>query len=215
MDEIWKDVVGYEGYYQVSNLGRIKRTRGGKGAQSGKILKQYMRDGYSSVYLTKDAKTEGYSVHRLVAMAFHENPENKICVNHINGVKSDNRAVNLEWVTYKENTAHAWKTGLCTVKPLSDETRKKMSESRRGKHLSEEHIRSIKEAHKRENLSDETLRKRSESIKRAWLNDDTRRKHSESIKGRVWVNNGAENFMVRPENLQNYLNRGYVQGIHK
>lgn len=133
MIEEWKDVVGYEGLYQVSNLGRVKRlpkqlryevkdSREGFRNQGvydvvtnlkEKILKNtYVDKGYLAVGLRKDMVTKNIRVHRLVAIAFIPNPENKPEVNHMDGVKGNNRLDNLEWVTGKENNDHALSTGL-------------------------------------------------------------------------------------------------------
>lgn len=97
MTEIWKDIEGYEGLYQVSNLGNVRRV---------KLLKQYSdksKGGYNVVSLCKDGKVKIARVHQLVANAFVPNPNNKPCIDHINTDRKDNRAVNLQWVTQKEN----------------------------------------------------------------------------------------------------------------
>lgn len=113
MEEIWKPVPRYEEYYEVSNLGRVKRTKSGIGTQSGRILKGYTDpDGYKRVDLTVNNKSKGFFVHRLVATAFLSNPENKPQVNHIDGNKQNNNISNLEWVTQEQNMAHAWRIGL-------------------------------------------------------------------------------------------------------
>jgi len=120
--EIWKDVKGYEGLYQVSNKGNVKaypRTSiGGFGAVNYRpehYMKQYQtKIGYLTVRLSKNQKGKNITVHRLVAEAFLDNPENKITVNHINGIKNDNNLINLEWATYKENNNHAYENGLNT-----------------------------------------------------------------------------------------------------
>ena len=110
-EEVWKDVVGYEGRYMVSNLGNVKSLlyRGHSGEHLMSITKHHT--GYSIVSLGKNPKKQGL-VHVLVASAFIENPENKPFVNHIDGDKSNNRVDNLEWVTSKENVQHAIRTGL-------------------------------------------------------------------------------------------------------
>ena len=114
-EEEWRDIAGYEGCYQVSNLGRVKsleRTfidkRKHKQHIKERILKpQPCRDGYLQVFLCNSSdKKKNFSVHRLVCGAFLENPENKPCVNHIDEDKTNNTASNLEWCTYKENSNH-------------------------------------------------------------------------------------------------------------
>lgn len=104
-NEKWKDIPDYEGIYQVSNLGRIKSKMGIK-------TKQLSRNGYEIIMLYKNCKWKNFIVHRIVAQSFILNPENKSQVNHVNGIKTDNRAENLEWVTCSENHKHAFKMGL-------------------------------------------------------------------------------------------------------
>ena len=127
MEEIWKDIEGYEGIYQVSNLGRVRSLDRlvpavcalSKGNQvvnylrKGKILADYWAgpkgSEYKCVMLSKHDKPKNSRVHRLVACAFVQNPNNLPEVNHIDEDKSNNRADNLEWVTRIQNEHHGTK----------------------------------------------------------------------------------------------------------
>lgn len=183
-NEIWKPVPEYAGYYEVSNLGRIRRIK------TGKILKGYLNE-YYRVVLTVDSKGKDYSVHRLVAMTFIPNPENKPDVNHIDGNKLNNRVDNLEWTTRSENMKHAYRTGLykngggMAGKQHTEESRNKMSDTIRNAFTAPKYL----------------------------LKAEAHRKHlSEARKGKSYVNNGIECHMVSPEKLQEYLDKGYVLG---
>lgn len=98
--EIWKDVVGYEGAYIVSNAGNVKRVKA-KGTNERLVAKVPDRDGYIKVHLSRNGKAKKAILHRLVASAFIG--PSKLEVDHINGIKTDNRVENLEYVTSREN----------------------------------------------------------------------------------------------------------------
>ena len=122
--EIWKDIAGYEGLYQVSNLDRVKslartvRQRNQYAWIERQVSEKIMdvqtnRLGYLKIHLYKDGKPKDFTVHQLVARAFlGEPPTPKHQVNHKNGNKADNNVTNLEWSTCSENQTHAYSIGL-------------------------------------------------------------------------------------------------------
>ena len=129
-DEVWKDIEGYEGLYQVSNFGNIKslaRIVHSEKRSDYKIKEKVLKQsdtttGYKKVELHKDnKKRKSFKVHRLVAQAFIPNPENKREVNHIDGNKHNNNVNNLEWVTSSENKLHAFEMHLNPTKRDLDE----------------------------------------------------------------------------------------------
>jgi len=169
MKEIWKDIKGYEGYYQVSNLGRVKSldrlvfTNGYKSKyiKLGKILSNGINgDGYEHVVLYKYGKKLTTKVHRLVAIAFIPNNSNKPEVNHIDSNRKNNKLNNLEWVTKSENIRHGYYFGNITkigkLNYMKGRIGKKHHSSKpiiqmdmNGNHLCEfESISSVKRKHK-------------------------------------------------------------------
>lgn len=141
MDIIWKDIPGYEGLYQVSNLGTIYSVRY-------KRLRKSSTDryGYAFVGLNKHGNQQFFSIHRLVASAFIQNPCNLPEVNHIDGNKQNNRADNLEWCDHYANMIHAYKAGLVpyAIRPIQE---KKKQRTKRAK-LSKEMAQRIRSEHK-------------------------------------------------------------------
>ncbi len=120
MQEVWKAVPGYESYYEVSNQGRVRslerRTTDRLGrpfVRYGKVLSLNTEaKGYKSIRLCVETKHRIFKVHRLVASAFLPAPAAGQQINHMNGIKDDNRPENLEWVTPEQNMRHAFSNGL-------------------------------------------------------------------------------------------------------
>jgi hypothetical protein len=139
--EEWRNVVGFEGLYQISNKGRVKRVPHTVMRNDNKpytftemILNPHTARGYKQAILTRDKKKYSVMVHRMVAQAFIDNPQGKPQVNHIDGNKQNNDVSNLEWVTASENVRHAFSTNL--RKPIAGNSK-----------LTEDDVRYIKNLH--------------------------------------------------------------------
>jgi len=135
--EIWKEIKDYEGLYMISNLGRVKslskvvfmEVNNSFFNSKESILSQSKNPkGYFFTGLTDLKIRKNKTTHRLVAIAFIPNPENKPCVNHIDGDKTNNNDWNLEWCTYSENTIHAYKIGLKKAIQGSNHSRSKITD---------------------------------------------------------------------------------------
>ena len=131
MKEVWKDVKGFEGYYIVSNFGRVKTVE--RLDTNNHVVKERIKstsltkDGYVKIRLVANGKDVTTRVHRLVAEAFIPNPYNKKTVNHIDGDKTNNCVDNLEWADRSEQLYHAYNSGLRKSKQGSDNTNSKLS----------------------------------------------------------------------------------------
>ena len=152
MNEIWRDIPGYEGKYQVSNTGEVKSLNYNHTGEI-KLLKQGIKKkGYRQVNLYKNGKVKHHLVHRLVAIAFIPNPNNYKEVNHKDEDPSNNNVKNLEWCTREYNNNYGTRN-------------KRTSESHKGKHHSEGTKTKMSESHKGKTLSEEHKKKISKSLK--------------------------------------------------
>lgn len=135
---MWKDIKGFEGQYQVSNNGEIRSLdRYVEFKHKSKFLKGAIKrqqtgtNGYKIVKLCKNSKKYTFSVHRLVAEAFLEKPSYAECVNHINGIKTDNRLENLEWCTYSYNNKEAIRLNLKSKEKLRTQILKEVEKKKK------------------------------------------------------------------------------------
>lgn len=143
MKEIWKVVIGYEGFYEVSSIGKIRSkdryvnaTNGSTQLKKGIILKSPIdKYGYHKIKLSKYGKVKDFTVHRLVALNFVKNIFNKPQVNHKDGNKLNNKVDNLEWMTISEQSIHAYKYNLKSKTGIKNSMVK----------LTEEEVKKIKE----------------------------------------------------------------------
>lgn len=147
--EIWKDIEGYEGLYQVSNFGNVKSLNYNRSGKE-KILKpQKNKNKYLHISLCKNKNQKTFTIHRLVALAFIPNLHNYPCVNHIDENKENNHVDNLEWCTHEYNMNYGTLKERQSEKrkgfKFTEETKRKMSEAQKGKKLSLEVINKIRE----------------------------------------------------------------------
>ena len=188
--EEWKDIVGYENLYQVSNLGNVRsldkvimRKHGESLTVRGRVLKPMIIKGYCYVRLNDCGNWKTEQIHRLVAQAFIPNPDNLPEVNHKDENKSNNRADNLEWCTHNYNVNYGQRT-------------KKFSASMKGKLAGTKNPRYGKPG----------------TFKDCQHSESTKRHISDMAKDRVWINNGSISKRVKKADVQKFLDKGFVRG---
>lgn len=149
MNEVWKKVKGTK-YYEVSNLGNVRSS-----FKKASLKPMITKDGYFYVGLYINRKRKYKNIHRLVAIEFIPNPENKPCVNHIDGNKQNNNVKNLEWCTYQENSRHSIDNGLQVNNKGENHNTAKLKELEAIEILNSE--ASIKEMTEKFNISKHTV----------------------------------------------------------
>ena len=170
--EIWKDIAGYEGLYQVSSFGKIKalpkytNSNGYLELRKEKLLKPALTGkfrNYPTVTFVKDGKRKSYKVHRLVAEAFIPNPDKYPMINHRDENTLNNMADNLEWCTNRYNVKYS-------AKPLTEEHKNKLRNARIGKKLSKSTKEKMKYATEKRFQNAEERDKHSKRMKDWWSN---------------------------------------------
>lgn len=212
MKELWKTIEGFEGLYEVSNMGRIKAldryviNNGGLQHKAERILKQNIqKNKHCMVVLCKNGKTYPKLVHRLVAIAFIPNPLNKPVVDHIDTDPTNNKVENLKWATVKENAnnplsrvnnSKSKKGHPYYGRPLTEEERKKISDANRGKKRTDEQRKKMSESHKGKKASEKHREAVSRAKKGHEVSAETRDKIKEKLKsvhkGKSWKIEGGK-----------------------
>lgn len=167
--EIWKDVDGYEGLYQVSNLGRVKAlpkytySKGYPQLRKERVLKPVYTGKYRNYLSVTFSDGKQYKVHRLVAIAFIPNPDGLPLVNHKDENPSNNTVGNLEWCTNSYNVKYS-------AKPLSESHRQKLREAHLGKPLTDAHKQKISVSLRKYYNDEEAHMKLSNAVSEWWRN---------------------------------------------
>lgn len=212
--ERWKDVKGYEGYYKISDAGRVKSLeRTYKTKHSFRVVPEKMRTltdvhGYLYCTLWKDGNHKRFAIHRMVAEAFIPNPDGLPQVNHLDGDKHNNNVFNLEWCNQSRNNKHAFAMGL-----MKAYNRRGANNPMYGQHQSESAKAKIADVHKGTRHTAETRQKMSEAHSGMKFTESHKRNLSESMKNakrgiRRITKDGKIKF-VKPEELNDYLSDGW------
>ena len=222
MQEIWKDISGYVGYYKVSNFGRVKSVK--RVTRSGRTVNERVLSASGNPYLQVALSKDGYicnvRVHRLVAHAFIPNPNNLPCVNHKDENKLNNHADNLEWCTVSYNNDYSGVGLKATLsklgKPLSFEHRQKISETlkKTGSERSKKRMQTMKEKYPdRYKLTEEQKSKISASMKGKLKTEETKNKmrkpkseeHIEHMREAQKLSHEARKLGMTYKEYKNYL----------
>ena len=160
IEEIWRPIANYEGLYEISDYGSVRSLPGSVFSRDGRVMKRkggllktHKRGRYTNKTLYKNMISKNYTIHRLVALAFIPNPENKPHINHIDNNRYNNHVNNLEWVSQKENLKHAYDQGRMSKPPVNYVSQERL---RQAKELLDQSINRTEIA-KRLNMSRHTM----------------------------------------------------------
>lgn len=213
MTEQWVDIAGYEGFYQVSSLGRVKTVERYE-AERNRIIRERIRvpvavHGYLYCELWKNGKHKRYAIHRLVATAFIPNPDGRPQVNHLDGDKTNNSVTNLEWCTASENERHAYETELTHAYDRSGDKNPMY-----GKHHTERAKQMIKAVHVGRKHTEEAKRKMSKAHKGGKFTDEHKKNLGKSLSaakmGMRKMTNGNETRFVLKDDIPQKLKEGWI-----
>ena len=227
MEEVWKEIEGSDGLFSVSNEGRVRQNhyeyislQGRKIVKEEKIIKpiiwqsKYLRVDISNRRKNKPFRKAVY-VHKLVAEYFIGPRPEGYEIDHIDGNYLNNRADNLRYVTRQQNMNNPVTKKRLKNKTVKEETRQKISNTLKIVMNSPKVQKKIRKKH---NITAEGIQRIHECIRNFYKSEksiETRKKQSESSKNRCWVNDGNKNKFILKNELDNYIQQGYVKGFIK